>query len=218
MCNAGEWRSNWRSDCSDCTCVVSGLTRGRGGGTCCLFLATAVPLLTPLLRSVLRWVLRSRKRMVCFFGYFNVLLPNAQTINWRHNTEHSKRSSVGVSASYYRTRAQAETQWRLFQTMEWESRISRYQVLLITHLFSHTRWQKWPLTLKHVPVGIVSNGVDVWGHLCPSPSLIHVHHLGRVDGEPPVRVHCHAEEPGVGLETNSNMRRQAEFDHLGQYY
>lgn len=92
----------------------------------------------------------------------------------------------------------------------------------LSHIYFLTRGGKsghcFPLTLKHVPVGIVSNGVDVWGHLCPSPSLIHVHHLGRVDGEPPVRVHCHAEEPGVGLETNSNMRRQAEFDHLGQYY
>ncbi len=56
------------------------------------------------------------------------------------------------------------------------------------------------LTLKHVPVGIVSNGVDMRWHLSPSPSLVHVHYLVGVDGEAPVRVDCHTEESRIGLE------------------
>lgn len=55
------------------------------------------------------------------------------------------------------------------------------------------------LTLEHVPVGIVRDGVDVRRHLRPPLALVHVHHLGCVDGQPPVGVDCHTEEARVSL-------------------
>ena len=51
-----------------------------------------------------------------------------------------------------------------------------------------------PLTLKHVSVGVVRDGEDVWRHLrAPLPS-VHVHHLVGVDGQHTVGVDCHTEE------------------------
>lgn len=69
----------------------------------------------------------------------------------------------------------------------------------------------WLYTLEHVPVSVVSNGVDVRGHFRLPPPLEHVHHFVGVDGEASVRVHSHAEQPGVSLEVmNSNMNTGIE--------
>lgn len=38
------------------------------------------------------------------------------------------------------------------------------------------------ITLQHVPIGIVSNGVDVRRHFSPPLPFVHVHHLVCVDG------------------------------------
>lgn len=48
--------------------------------------------------------------------------------------------------------------------------------------------------LQHVSVGIVRNGVDVWWHLGPPPTLEHVDDLLRVDGEVAVGVDGNTEE------------------------
>lgn len=55
------------------------------------------------------------------------------------------------------------------------------------------------VTLKHGPVGAVCDGKDVWGHLVSLLPFVHVDHLLRVDGQPPVGVHHHAKETGVRL-------------------
>ncbi len=60
------------------------------------------------------------------------------------------------------------------------------------------------LTLQHVPVGVVGDGVDVGRHFRPPLALVHFHHLVGVDGESPVRIHCHTEEAGVGLDRGDN--------------
>lgn len=55
------------------------------------------------------------------------------------------------------------------------------------------------LTLHHTPVGCVSDGVDVWGHLVTLLALVHLNDLFRVDGQVLVWVDHHTEEPGVCL-------------------
>lgn len=73
-------------------------------------------------------------------------------------------------------------------------------VPLLHSKFKPLPCSSWTLTLQHVSVSIVRDGVDVRRHLRPSPSLVHVHHLGGVDGEAPVRVHSYTEESGVSLD------------------
>lgn len=55
------------------------------------------------------------------------------------------------------------------------------------------------LTAQHVIVCIVSDGVDVRRCLRAPFAFVGSDHRGRVDGQPFVWIHCHAEEPGVGL-------------------
>lgn len=49
------------------------------------------------------------------------------------------------------------------------------------------------VTLQHVPVGVVRDGVDVRRHLMPLLALVHFDDLFRVDGQHLVRVDHHAE-------------------------
>ena len=51
------------------------------------------------------------------------------------------------------------------------------------------------LTAQHVVVGVVSDGVDVGRDLGAAFALVGSHHWWRVDRQPLVRVHRHAEEP-----------------------
>lgn len=55
------------------------------------------------------------------------------------------------------------------------------------------------VTLHHVPVGVVCDGVDVWRHLVTFLALVHVDDLFRVDGQHLVGVHHHTEQTGVRL-------------------
>lgn len=50
------------------------------------------------------------------------------------------------------------------------------------HLHLHTWTSDTHLTLHHVPVGIVGDGVDVGGDFVSFLSLVHVDDLLRVDG------------------------------------
>ena len=54
---------------------------------------------------------------------------------------------------------------------------------------------------KHLnsPVGNVSDGKDMGWHLVPFLPLVDLDDLLRVDGQPLVRVHHHAEKARVGL-------------------
>ena len=50
--------------------------------------------------------------------------------------------------------------------------------LLVTFTFCTTAsLERVSHTLKHVSIGIVSDGEDVWRHLCPPLSTVHVNHL-----------------------------------------
>ncbi len=55
------------------------------------------------------------------------------------------------------------------------------------------------LTRQHALIGPVCYGEDVWRHLIPSLVDVHLDGCLRVDGEPPVRVHSHAEQSRVCL-------------------
>lgn len=48
-------------------------------------------------------------------------------------------------------------------------------------------------------VGVVSDREDMWRHLVPPLSLVHVYDLLRVDGQPLVGVDGHTEESRVRL-------------------
>lgn len=50
------------------------------------------------------------------------------------------------------------------------------------------------VTLHHVPVGVVCDGVDVWWHLVTFLAFIHFDDLFRVDGEHLVGIDHHAEQ------------------------
>ena len=45
-------------------------------------------------------------------------------------------------------------------------------------------------------------------HFCPPLSTVHLDHLWRVDGEHPVGVDRHAEQPRVGLEEGREGKRE----------
>ena len=72
-----------------------------------------------------------------------------------------------------------------------------------------------PLTLQHVSVGIVWDGEDVRWHFCPPLSTVHLDHLLRVDGQHPVGVDCHTEQPRVGLEERRERKRGGEREWEG---
>lgn len=55
------------------------------------------------------------------------------------------------------------------------------------------------VTLHHVPVGIVGDGVDVRRHLVALLALVHLDDLLRVDRQHLVGIHDHTKETGVGL-------------------
>ncbi len=55
------------------------------------------------------------------------------------------------------------------------------------------------LTQQHVPVSLVSNGVDVWGHFMTLLATVEVNDLFRVDWVETVGVDHHAEQAGVCL-------------------
>lgn len=55
------------------------------------------------------------------------------------------------------------------------------------------------LTLHHVPVGVVRDGVDVRWNLVAFLALVHLDDLLRVDGQHLVGVHHHAEQARVRL-------------------
>lgn len=61
------------------------------------------------------------------------------------------------------------------------------------------------LTAQHVVVGVVCYGVDVRGHLGAALAFVGSDHGGRVDGQPLVWIHCHTEEPGVGLRKQEDV-------------
>ncbi len=50
------------------------------------------------------------------------------------------------------------------------------------------------LTQEHVPVSLVGNGVDVWGHLMTLLATIEVNDLVRVDWVETVRIDHHTEQ------------------------
>ena len=55
-------------------------------------------------------------------------------------------------------------------------------------------------TLQHVGVGVVGDGEDVRRHLCLSAPAVFAHDARRVDKQPLVRIHGHAEQTRVGLQ------------------
>ena len=61
-------------------------------------------------------------------------------------------------------------------------------------------------TLQHVGVGIVGDGEDVRRHLRLSAPAVLGHNARRVDGQPLVRVHGHAEQTRVGLRIYPDVR------------
>lgn len=63
------------------------------------------------------------------------------------------------------------------------------------------------LTHQHVVVGVVRDGEEVRRSFVAFLPLVHLSHLGPIDGQPFVRVDRHAEEARVGLEVERNMRR-----------
>ena len=82
------------------------------------------------------------------------------------------------------------------------------------------------LTLQQVGVGVVSDGVDVGRRVCTAPPFIGCHHVGRVDRQPFVRVDCHTEEAGVGLQTeklkmqtaNKKMKKVQKLYNLSFFF
>ena len=68
-----------------------------------------------------------------------------------------------------------------------------------THTQTHTHTHTQTLTLHHVPVGVVCDGVDVWRHLVAFLALIHLDDLFGVDGQHLVGIHHHAEQTRVRL-------------------
>ena len=62
-------------------------------------------------------------------------------------------------------------------------------------------------TKQHVPVSLVSNGVDMRRHLVTLLSLVHVDDLLCVDREPFVWVDHHAEQTRVRLKERGGEKR-----------
>lgn len=56
------------------------------------------------------------------------------------------------------------------------------------------------LTHEHVMVGIVRDGEEVRRHFCTFLAFVHLGHSSAINGQPLVRVDCHTEQAGVGLE------------------
>lgn len=70
-----------------------------------------------------------------------------------------------------------------------------------------------PPTLHHVPVRIISDGVDMRGDFVTFLSFVHFDDLLGVDGQHFVWVHHHAEEARVGLqESTGYMHEGRTFD------
>lgn len=65
------------------------------------------------------------------------------------------------------------------------------------------------VTLHHVPVGVVRDGVDVRGNLVAFLALVHLDDLFRVDGQHLVGIHHHAEEARVRL-----WREETLYHHV----
>lgn len=65
------------------------------------------------------------------------------------------------------------------------------------------------VTLHHVPVGVVRDGVDVRWNLVAFLALVHLDDLFRVDGQHLVGIHHHAEEARVCL-----WREETLYHHV----
>lgn len=50
------------------------------------------------------------------------------------------------------------------------------------------------VTLQHVPIGVISDGIDVGRNLMTLLPLVHLNDLLRVDGQKLIGVHHHTEE------------------------
>lgn len=88
-------------------------------------------------------------------------------------------------------------------------------------------WGFNALTPQHVVVCIICDGVDVWGRLRAAFALVGGDHLGRVDRQPFVGIHRHAEQPRVGLRKPGSVKkglsasrnaswRRTHIDHPGR--
>ena len=51
-------------------------------------------------------------------------------------------------------------------------------------------------------------------HFCSPLSTVHLDHLWRVNGQHPVGVDCHTEQPRVGLEERGNRKRRGERERV----
>lgn len=74
------------------------------------------------------------------------------------------------------------------------------------------------VTLHHVPVGVVRDGVDVRWHLVALLALVHLDDLLRVDGQHLVGVHHHAEETRVGLQRAAGREKREAFRWLPFFF
>ena len=64
---------------------------------------------------------------------------------------------------------------------------------------NHPRRCGQTLTLEHAAVGVIGDCEHVRGHFMALLALVQLDHLLRVDGQAPVRIHHHAEQPRVRL-------------------
>lgn len=71
------------------------------------------------------------------------------------------------------------------------------------------------LTLHHVPVGVVSDGVDVRGHLVSFLPFVHINDLFWVNGQHLVGVHHHTEQARVCL---GEKKQQGEWERVTKCY
>lgn len=62
------------------------------------------------------------------------------------------------------------------------------------------------LTLHHVSVGVVSDGVDMWGDFMTFLPFVHVNDLLRVDGQHLIGIHHHAEQARVRLRAEATNK------------
>ena len=58
---------------------------------------------------------------------------------------------------------------------------------------------------QHVVVGVIRNGVDVWGHFRLSLALVAADNVVVIDGKPLVGVDSDTEKTRVGVDQESNV-------------
>ena len=90
------------------------------------------------------------------------------------------------------------------QRIDWSSRSTEAQRKetgvnchtnsLITYPYSHTPTHTPTPTKQHVPIGLISDGVDMGWHLMALLATVHVDNLLCVDGVQFVGVHHHTEQ------------------------